>query len=195
MQRRYASAVTAALAVIGLIGWLLDWYARGKAAAELYNLTVANVRIPINWGAIYFDSFIIASFLLVAINWDWLAAIWLSKRQEKHRTWDEALTRAADHIALRSNTANSFKESTRFDEGVQMIEDFARAGKITIAGRVPESGLLKTVTRKMWAVATLEFRTTNRNLVDIWLAARDNPKTVLMRGLMVDYSQIHSEIP
>jgi hypothetical protein len=205
MQRRWANATFSGFAIIGFLGSvfikLLDAIGRVQTAKSIYDLTSPGsvAAVAINWRTINFYLFVLSVVFLIAINFDLIVLVWLTRREAKQRTWNEALIVAANKVASQSNTQKSFNYANRFIEAVQLIEDLARNGQITIAGNVSGKGLVP-ISRKQWKTSMLVADFANPSLSvneirDVWLAVRGDPHEKIMGGLMVDYAEIHGAIP
>ncbi len=76
-----------------------------------------------------------------------------------------------------------------------MVEHLAADGTVTLAGRTDFGAPLKAIPKKLWKSSRL-FLTMDSfdNIKQVQMVSKSDPKTVIMVGLMADYSQIHGAI-
>jgi hypothetical protein len=184
----YVLVLPTILRLIGLyeLAAAIDW------AGVIY------VHPDINYPAIYTFMLILGVAALLAINWGAIAAATRAYRKRNTRIWNWSAVDAIAYIALDTAIGTGLNDHDRINRAIDAFNEFARRGRITVAGRRPGSADIRPIPRRRWRSGQLDFDSiadASRGTGGRMVAARGDNNTVLYEGLMVDKRQLFAAWP
>jgi len=174
---------------------LLGWH-DVAAAVDWHGIVV--VDPDINYPAIYTLVLMFGIAALLAINWDQAISMVRLYRESHTRVWSWSAVDAIAFIALDTTVGTGLNDRDRILRAIDAFNEFARRGRIAVAGRKPGSAEVRPIPRRIWRDARLDFDSiadARRGTGGKMVRGGSDTAEVLYEGLLVDKRQLFAAWP
>ena len=202
IARRVANTIVGALVAYAgyvlLLPMLLRLFGSYDAAAAIDWHGVIVVDPDINYSAIYTLVLMFGVAALLAINWDQVVALVRRYRETHTRVWSWSAVDAIAFIALDTTVGTGLNDRDRILRAIDAFNEFARRGRIAVAGRKPGSADVRPIPRRAWREARLDFDSiadARQGTGGKMVRGGGDTAEVLYEGLLVDKRQLFAAWP
>lgn len=195
------TTVNAALIAVDSFGFvmlIIKWLSRAEFLQGLGGLVPLFHYQAINWASVYLLTCCLSTSFLVALNIDFLSALWFLFSHHRKRTWDAADKNIIAYIYDGSLYGTTFPYERRVEMATSCFLEALRSGQIKAAAR--KAGRVTQTFPSKWDFEDLEFVFKTNGppggyQTTIFYAANTATKKITFESIMCDWRQIKKKWP
>lgn len=171
-----------------MFGWI-EWAQGLDSAMSIFQSS----WITINWTTVFGGAFCVFSGVLIAINFDFLASLWIVISYHRTRIWDATDKNIVSYIYDGSMYGATFPDERRLEMATACFLEAVQSGRLRVAAR--KSGEVTQSFPEKWDFDGLEFVVTNQGpshgyQSTSFSAVSKTDKRIVFESIMCDWRQI-----